>query len=149
MSVAIIAKAEIDKVYISQSDSFEVLPGKGVRRNVGSKKVPLGNRMLMQEQNVAISELETELRSLELQGKTVTILANDGSAAGLIAAVDIPKESAAQAIEQLKGTKLEVAMLTGDNERTANAIAQQIRHNPSHRECSAIAKGRRYQKVAG
>ena len=86
----------------------------------------LGNRKLMQEQNVSIAELEADLTSLEAQGKTVMILAVDGSAAGLIAAMDTPKESAAEAIGQLKGMNLEVVMLTGDNERTAKAIAQQL-----------------------
>ena len=126
LAEAILAKAEADKVNISQSDSFEALPGRGVQCNVEGKAVLLGNRKLMQEQNVSISELEADLTALEAQGKTVMILAVDGGAAGLIAAMDTPKESAAEAIEQLKGMNLEVAMLTGDNERTANAIAQQL-----------------------
>jgi len=126
LAEAILAKAEADKINIPQVDSFEALPGRGVQCKVEGKAVLLGNRKLMQEQNVSISELESDLTSLETQGKTVMILAVDGSASGLIAAMDTPKESAAQAIEQLKGMNLEVAMLTGDNERTANAIAQQL-----------------------
>jgi len=126
LAEAILAKAEADKVNIFQSDSFEALPGRGVQCKVEGKAVLLGNRKLMQEQNVSISELEADLTALEAQGKTVMILAVDGSAAGLIAAMDTPKESASEAIEQLKGMNLEVAMLTGDNERTANAIAQQL-----------------------
>ncbi|MGD0993911.1 MAG: heavy metal translocating P-type ATPase [Candidatus Bathyarchaeia archaeon] len=126
LAEAILGKAEAAKVDILQSDSFEALPGRGVQCIVGGKKVLLGNRKLMQEQNVSISELEADLTALEAQGKTVMILAVDGSAAGLIAAMDTPKESAAEAIEQLKGMNLEVAMLTGDNERTAKAIAQQL-----------------------
>jgi len=126
LAEAILGKAEAAKVDILQSDSFEALPGRGVQCIVGGKKVLLGNRKLMQEQNVSISELEADLTALEAQGKTVMILAVDGSGAGLIAAMDTPKESAAEAIEQLKGMNLEVAMLTGDNERTAKAIAQQL-----------------------
>jgi Cu+-exporting ATPase len=126
LAEAILAKAEADKVDISQVDSFEALPGRGVQCKVEGKAVLLGNRKLMQEQNVSISELESDLTSLETQGKTVMILAVDGAASGLIAAMDTPKESAAEAVEQLKGMNLEVAMLTGDNERTANAIAQQL-----------------------
>ncbi len=126
LAEAILAKAEADKINIPQVDSFEALPGRGVQCKVEGKAVLLGNRKLMQEQNVSISELESDLTSLETQGKTVMILAADGAASGLIAAMDTPKESAAQAIEQLKGMNLEVAMLTGDNERTANAIAQQL-----------------------
>jgi Cu+-exporting ATPase len=126
LAAAILTKAEAQKVSILQPDGFEALSGRGVQCVVGGKKVLLGNRKLMQELNVATGELETDLTSLEAQGKTVMILAVDGRAAGLIAAMDTPKESAAQAVEQLKSMNLEVAMLTGDNERTASAIAQQL-----------------------
>jgi Cu+-exporting ATPase len=126
LAAAILAKAEAGKVNISQSDSFEALPGRGVQCKVEGKAVLLGNRKLMQEQNVSIGELEADLTALEGQGKTVMILAVDGDAAGLIAAMDTPKESAGEAVKQLKGMNLEVSMLTGDNERTANAIAQQV-----------------------
>jgi Cu+-exporting ATPase len=80
----------------------------------------------MQEQKVSIRELDADLTSLESDGKTVMILAVNGVTAGLIAAMDTVKESAVPAIELLKGMNLEVAILTGDNERTANAIAQQL-----------------------
>jgi Cu+-exporting ATPase len=126
LAAAIISKAEADNVSIFQPDSFEALPGKGVGCIVDGKAVLLGNRKLMQEQNVSIINLDADLAALELEGKTVMILSVDGTAAGLIAAMDTPKENAAEAIEQLRGMNLEVAMLTGDNERTANAIANQL-----------------------
>jgi Cu+-exporting ATPase len=80
----------------------------------------------MQEQNVSITSLESDHLALETQGKTVMILAVDGVVAGLIAAMDTVKESVAEAITQLKGMNLEVVMLTGNNERTAKAISQQL-----------------------
>ena len=126
LAAAILAKAENDGISISESGSFEAIPGRGVKCSVGGKKLLLGNRKLMQEQNVAIGGLETDLASLESQGKTVMILAVDGDAAGLIAAMDTPKENAAQAIADLKEMNLEIAMLTGDNETTAKAIAKQL-----------------------
>jgi Cu+-exporting ATPase len=126
LAEAILAKAQADKVTIPQAESFEALPGRGVQCKVDGKAVLLGNRKLMQEQNVSIGELEADLALLEAQGKTVIILAVDAVAAGLIAAMDTVKESAAQAIEQLKSMNLAVAMLTGDNETTAKAIAQQL-----------------------
>ncbi len=79
LAEAILAKAEADKINIPQVDSFEALPGRGVQCKVEGKAVLLGNRKLMQEQNVSISELESDLTSLETQGKTVMILAVDGS----------------------------------------------------------------------
>ena len=126
LAAAIVAKAEAEKVSINQSDNFEALPGRGIQCTVGGKAVLLGNRKLMQEQNVSISELEADITALETQGKTVMILAVGGHSVGLIAAMDTVKESAAEAVEQLKDMNLEVAMLTGDNERTANAIANQL-----------------------
>lgn len=126
LAAAIVAKAEAVKVLALESDSFEALPGKGVKCNVGGKAVLLGNRKLMQEENISISELEADLTGLETQGKTVMIIAVEYQSVGLIAAMDTVKESAAEAVLQLKGMNLEVAMLTGDNERTANAIANQL-----------------------
>jgi Cu+-exporting ATPase len=126
LAAAIVAKAEAEKIVIPESDSFEALPGRGVQCSVGGKAVLLGNRKLMQEKNVSISELEADLTALETQGKTVMILAVSDQSVGLIAAMDTVKESAAEAVKQLKDMNLEVAMLTGDNERTANAIANQL-----------------------
>ncbi len=126
LAASILAKAENDGISISESGSFEAIPGRGVKCSVGGKKLLLGNRKLMQEQNVAIDGLETDLASLESQGKTVMILAVDSVAAGLIAAMDTPKENAAQAIADLKEMNLEIAILTGDNETTAKAIAKQL-----------------------
>jgi P-type Cu+ transporter len=126
LAEAILNKAQSDNVMIPAADNFEALPGRGVMCTVGGKKVLLGNRKLMQELNVSIDEVETDLTKIESDGKTVMILAVDGSVAGLIAAMDTVKESASPAIADLKAMNLEVAMLTGDNERTANAIAQQL-----------------------
>jgi P-type Cu+ transporter len=126
LAEAILNKAQSDKVIIPAADDFEALPGRGVKCNVEGKKVLLGNRKLMQELNVSIDKVETDLTKLESDGKTVMILAVDGSISGLIAAMDTVKDSAAPAIADLKAMNLEVAMLTGDNERTANAIAQQL-----------------------
>jgi Cu+-exporting ATPase len=126
LAEAIINQAKKAKVKLVNADSFEALPGRGVQCIAEGKKILLGNRTLMQEQNVKIQTLENTIAELESQGKTVMILAVDGEASGIIAVMDTPKENAAEAIKQLKSMKLEVAMLTGDNERTAQAIAKQL-----------------------
>jgi Cu+-exporting ATPase len=126
LAEAILSIAEKQKVTVPKADSFIALPGRGVQCIVTGKNVLLGNLKLMQEQNVNISEVEVDHSELETQGKTVMLLAVDGVVAGLIAAMDTVKENAAEAIEQLKTMHLEVAMLTGDNERTAKAIADQL-----------------------
>ena len=126
LAEAILNYAQTAKVKLEDAESFEALPGLGVQCTVEGKTVLLGNRKLMQEKNVQITQIENDLTQLEGQGKTAMILAVDGKAAGIVAAMDTPKENAAEAIRQLKSMKLEVAMLTGDNERTAQAIAKQL-----------------------
>jgi len=111
---------------VPDAESFEAVPGHGVRCSCENKRVLLGNRKLMQQEKVPIEQLEAGLQKLEEQGKTAMILAVNGKPAGIVAAMDTPKESAVEAIRKLKGMGLEVVMLTGDNERTANAIAKQL-----------------------
>ena len=126
LAEAILKKAKDENIALKAADKFEALPGRGIQCIVEGKKVLLGNRKLMQEQNVPTTELESEVAALEVEGKTVMILAVDGTAAGAVAAMDTAKESAAPAIALLKSMNLEVAMLTGDNEITAQAIAKQL-----------------------
>jgi Cu+-exporting ATPase len=126
LAEAILKRAKEANVTLTTAESFEALPGRGVQCNVEGKTVLLGNRKLMQEENISIAQLEETLKTLESQGKTAMLLAVDGEPAGIVAAMDTAKENAAEAIAQLKEMKLEVAMLTGDNERTAQAIAKQL-----------------------
>jgi Cu+-exporting ATPase len=126
LAEAILKKAEQENIIIKAANEFEALPGRGIQCVVEDKKVLLGNRKLMLEQNVSTTEMESEFSSLEAEGKTVMILAVDGIVAGAVAAMDTVKESAAPAVELLKSMNLEVAMLTGDNEITAQAIAKQL-----------------------
>jgi len=126
LAEAITNHAQKAKVKLADADSFEALPGRGVRCTAEGKTILLGNRKLMQEQSVPFAKLEEDLAKLESEGKTAMLLAVNGEPAGIVAAMDTPKESAAEAIQQLKSMQLEVAMLTGDNERTARAIAKQL-----------------------
>ncbi len=123
---AIIKHAQNAEIKIPDAESFEALPGRGVQCTIEGKTVLLGNRKLMQEKSVPNAELEDELVKLEAQGKTAMMLAVDGKPAGIIAAMDTLKENAPEAVEKMKGMKLEVVMLTGDNDRTAQAIAKQL-----------------------
>ena len=126
LAEAILNKAKNENITLETAEKFEALPGRGIQCTIEGKKVLLGNRKLMQEQSIPTTEMESEVAELEAQGKTVMILAVDGNVVGAVAAMDTAKESAAPAITQLKSMNLEVAMLTGDNERTAQAIAKQL-----------------------
>jgi len=126
LAEAIVKQAEKNKVELVKSEDFEALPGRGVKCTVNRRSVFLGNRKLMQEEGISTEDVEAAMVTLETDGKTAMILAVDGKIAGIVAAMDTPKENAIEAITALKGMKLEVAMLTGDNERTAKAIASQL-----------------------
>jgi len=105
---------------------FEAIPGKGVKARVQGREILLGNRKLMTEMAVDLSKVEERLKELEEDGKTVMFLAVKGMLAGVIGAADTLKEHVAEAIAELKRMGIEVIMLTGDNERTAKAIARRI-----------------------
>jgi Cu+-exporting ATPase len=126
LAEAVLKRAQDAKMKIVDAEKFEALPGRGVQCIIEGKTILLGNRKLMHEKAVPVLELEESLATLESQGKTAMLLAVDGQPAGIIAAMDTPKEHAAEAVSQLKAMDLEVAMLTGDNERTAQAIARQL-----------------------
>ena len=126
LAEAIIKHAKGVGIKVVDAESFEALPGRGVQVNIDGKTLLLGNRTLMEEKGVPTAKLEDGLVELEAQGKTAMMLAVDGKPAGIIAAMDTIKEHAAEAVEKMKNMKLEVVMLTGDNERTANAIAKQL-----------------------
>jgi P-type Cu+ transporter len=126
LAEAILKKAREENIILEVVEMFEALPGRGIQCSIEDKRVLLGNRKLMLEQNVPITEMENDFAALQTEGKTVMILAIDGRVAGAVAAMDTVKESAAPAVELLKNMNLEVAMLTGDNEITAQAIAKQL-----------------------
>ena len=123
---AIVKRAEKAEVKLVDAVAFETEPGRGVKCTVKGKRVLLGNRKLMQEQDVQTADIEADMVKLEGEGKTAMILAVDGEPAGIVAAMDTLKENAVEAIRELESMKLEVAILTGDNERTARAIATQL-----------------------
>jgi len=126
LAEAIVKQAEKAEVKLVDAAAFEAVPGRGVKCTVKGRKVLLGNRKLMEESNVQTADIEADMVKLEVEGKTAMILAVDGRPAGIVAAMDTVKENAAEAVKDLKSMNLEVAMLTGDNERTAKAIAAQL-----------------------
>jgi len=115
------------KLQVPDPKSFEAIPGKGVNCRYDGHDIGLGNRALASEIDVIIPpEVEKRLSGLENDGKTAMILAVDGALVGLIGVADTLKENARDAIRQLQNMKIQVIMLTGDNERTARAIAGKV-----------------------
>lgn len=123
---AIVRKSKDRKIKLSSVKSFKAIPGYGITASLSGKKYHFGNQKLILKNNIKIDyTIKTRIESLEEQGKTVMILA-DKKIIGLIAVADTIKTNAPEAIKKLTEMNVEVYMITGDNERTANAIAKQV-----------------------
>jgi len=123
---AIVKGAKEREAKIPDLEYFKVIPGQGVMGKINGKDVLVGNRKLLSNKRVSVDRIENKIIALEKDGKTSMILSIDGEAAGIIAVADTLKEFSIKAIKQLQKMGLEVIMLTGDNKRTANAIATKI-----------------------
>ena len=123
---AIIKKAKEEDLLLFDSKDFQAIAGHGIEVTIDSKRILLGNLKLMEERKVALNGLLDKAEYLSNKGKTPMFLAVDGEAAGIVAVADTLKENSKKAVEALQRMGLEVVMLTGDNQRTAKAIANQI-----------------------
>ncbi len=111
---------------LTDAENFVAIPGRGVKARVKGKEIILGTRKLMNEQNIAVEQIEKQMNSLENQGKTAMLMAIDGSIAAILGVADTVKENSREAISELQQMGIDVIMITGDNKRTAQAIARQV-----------------------
>jgi Cu+-exporting ATPase len=123
---AIVKDAEAKGLEFKKLDFFRAIPGYGIEVKIDGKNVLLGNRKLMLESNISIESLEETSHKLAGEGKTPMYISIDKKMAGIIAVADTVKENSKKAIEKLHQMGIEVAMITGDNRRTAEAIAKQV-----------------------
>ena len=123
---AIVRRARERGLTIADAASFDAVPGHGVEAQVNGRVILLGNRKLMTVRDIALDGLMSNAEALEGQGKTVMFVAVNGKPAGIVAVADTLKETSAQAVTELRSMGLQVAMMTGDNRRTAEAIAKQV-----------------------
>ncbi|HZX20568.1 MAG TPA: heavy metal translocating P-type ATPase [archaeon] len=127
VAAAIVKKVKEKNIKFVEPKSFNAVPGHGIVAVVGKDKIAIGNLALMKKQGIKINaEISEKLSALENQGKTVVMAANSKEIIGLIAIADTVKEDSAAAIRKLNEMGYETAMITGDNERTAAAIAKQV-----------------------
>ncbi|WP_425504057.1 heavy metal translocating P-type ATPase [Salicibibacter cibarius] len=126
LAEAIVAYATEKNIDVVDVDDFNAIAGHGIEATISGQHILVGNRKLMQDNQVGIGDAEQALNDYEVNGKTAMIVAIDGTYRGIVAVADTIKETAPQAIKELKEDGLDVIMLTGDNERTAQAIAKQI-----------------------
>jgi len=126
LAEAIVNKAKEQKIELFNVHDFQAIPGKGVRAIFQNKKVLLGTKKLMIENQINIKHIEKQVEILEKQGKTTMILAVDKEITGIIAVADTLKEYSKEAIEILHKAGIKTAILTGDNKRVGQAIAQKL-----------------------
>lgn len=123
---AIVKKAREDGIELKDPSEFSAVPGHGIKTLIDSKNVILGNADFMQDENINIESLKNTSEKLSGEGKTPMYVAVNGQAAGIIAVADTLKDNSPAAIQALRKLGVETVMITGDNKRTAEAIAKQV-----------------------
>ena len=126
LAEAIVAGANERGLALTDATGFEALAGRGIRAVVDGRALLVGNARLMAENGVDVAGLDAQMAALSSAGKTPMLVAVDGQAAGLVAVADTVKPSARQAVAALKDLGIEVVMMTGDNQRTAQAVAREL-----------------------
>lgn len=126
LAEAIVTAAEEKKFSLAATTTFKAIPGHGVAGAIKGKQVVLGNRKLMAREKIGITQHEKSMQDFESNGKTVMVLAVDGTLTGLITVADTLKDTAVEGIKALKKLGIEAVMITGDNQRTAHAIAKKV-----------------------
>ena len=123
---AIVRRAEKENTVLLKPEHFNAIPGFGIEVEIGGKNILIGNKKLMDERGISLEALAGKSDLLAGEGKTPMYIAADGKIAGIIAVADVVKDNSAKAIEKLRSMGIEVAMITGDNRKTAEAIAKQV-----------------------
>lgn len=126
LAEAIVRGAQKSGIKVGEPESFNAIPGHGVEATVKGGRVLVGNRKLMERAKVSMPEFEAGAERLADEGKTPMFVALDGAPIGIISVADTLKEDSVEAVRAMQKMGIEVVMMTGDNERTANAIARQI-----------------------
>jgi len=126
LAQAIVNGARAQGVELTDPTDFNAVPGHGVEATIGDQRILIGNRKLMKRENIDTAPIDAQVERLQGEGKTAMYVAADGKAAGVVAVADTIKDDSVQAIRTMQEMGLEVVMLTGDNERTAQAIAKQV-----------------------
>jgi Cu+-exporting ATPase len=132
LAEAIVAGARERGVTVEEPESFENVPGHGVRATTSHGEVLVGNRKLVAEAGIDPEPAEETMERLEREGKTAMIVAVDERLVGVVADADEVKSSAREAVSDLRERGLDVLMLTGDNERTARAVAEEVGIDPAN-----------------
>lgn len=126
LAEAIVNYAKEKEITLVETTNFKAIPGHGIKATINSEEYYFGNQKLMREQKIDVEKCKSEIERLEHEGKTVMILSDNKKVIGLIAVADTIKETSKEAVQKLKKLGITTYMITGDNKRTADAIAKQV-----------------------
>ncbi len=124
LAEAIVNESKNKKIKLKKVSNFKAIPGYGIAASIGKNKYYFGNDKLMEKNKIKINKIKTDLNKLEDEGKTAMILSDNKKVIGIIAVADVIKETSKKAVNKLQKMGLKVYMITGDNQRTANAIGK-------------------------
>lgn len=147
LAEAIVEYARAHGVSLGEVESFNSITGRGVEATLEGRRVLLGSSALMAEREIDLEAAEAEITRLQSEGKTVMAVAVDGQLLGLLAVADTVKETSAEAIRQMHALRLRVVMVTGDNQRTAQAIARQVGLDPEREVKAEVLPGAKAEVV--
>ncbi len=122
---AIVRAAQEKQLDIGNVEDFRSIAGQGIEATINGSRVLLGTRRLMEDNGLEISVINPGMEKLEAEGKTAMIVAKDGQTIGIVAVADTIKENSKEAVQKIRKMGIEVVMITGDNRRTAEAIAKE------------------------
>ncbi|WP_458208786.1 heavy metal translocating P-type ATPase [Haladaptatus sp. NG-SE-30] len=126
LAQAIVEGAKERGLNVMEPDAFENVPGHGIQATLGETEILVGNRKLLRDNDIDPAPAEETMERLENEGKTAMLVAYESDLVGVVADADTIKESAKDAVSQLQERGVDVMMITGDNERTARAVAEQV-----------------------
>lgn len=126
LAQAIVSGAKEKNISALPTEDFQSITGKGIQAKVNGKKISLGNKALMEDIGIATAAFESDMNALRSDGQTVMFVAVENEMAGFIGVIDPIKESSVEAIRNLKAKGIQVAMITGDNAKTAEAVAKKV-----------------------
>lgn len=147
LAISIVKGIKEKEITLLGSEEFDAIPGYGVKAKVGNDEVVIGTTKLMEQNGIQINHVLETKQTLETEGKTVMLVSINGNYAGLVAVADTIKDTSQQAIQRLKDMGLEVIMITGDNQRTAEAIAKEAHIHHVIAEVLPEGKAKEVQKL--
>ena len=146
---AIVNKAKEMGTGLKDPEDFQAVPGHGIKARIDGRNVRLGNANFMEDESINIGKLAIKVEQLSAEGKTPMFVASDGNIIGIIAVADTIKENSADALKSLRKIGIEVVMITGDNRRTAEAIARQAGIDRVFAEVLPEDKAKKIQELQG